>query len=139
MISISSNTVEQIILDTVAKLGGMPASMVREDAPPYAGESSSDELTWRTEQSGQALRVRKALRHSKGSERKSICFKSSGELQTNRSLASGLPTSSLLITNTKGFCISVIRSLERLKGLIPSTLSWYQARRALSYSTSSKG
>jgi hypothetical protein len=39
-----ANTVEQIILDTVAKLGGMPASMVREDAPPYAGEPSSDEL-----------------------------------------------------------------------------------------------
>jgi hypothetical protein len=33
-----------MILDTVAKLGGMPASMVREDAPPYAGELPSDEL-----------------------------------------------------------------------------------------------
>ena len=40
------------------------------------------------------------------------------ELQRNLSLASALPTSSLLITNTKGFYTLVIRSLGHPKGLI---------------------
>ena len=39
-----SNTVEQMILDAVAKLGSKPASMVREDAPHYGGESLGDAL-----------------------------------------------------------------------------------------------
>ena len=39
-----SNTVEQMILDTVAQRGGTPASMVREDAPLYGGESLGDDL-----------------------------------------------------------------------------------------------
>src|SRR5437763_16842888 len=39
-----ANTVEQMILDAVTKLGGTPASMVREDALPYGGESLGDAL-----------------------------------------------------------------------------------------------
>jgi type I restriction enzyme R subunit len=39
-----SNTVEQMILDAVTQRGGTPASLVREDAPPYGGESLGDEL-----------------------------------------------------------------------------------------------
>jgi len=39
-----SNTVEQMILDAVMQLGGKPASMVREDALPYGGESLGDDL-----------------------------------------------------------------------------------------------
>ena len=39
-----SNTVEQMILDAVAQHRGKPASMVREDAPPYGGESLGDAL-----------------------------------------------------------------------------------------------
>ena len=39
-----ANTVEQMILDTVTQLGGTPASMVREEAPPYGGESLGDAL-----------------------------------------------------------------------------------------------
>ena len=33
-----SNTVEQMIPDAAAKLGGKLVSMVREDAPPYRGQ-----------------------------------------------------------------------------------------------------
>ena len=45
MIFTESNTVEQMILDTIAKLGGKQASMVcEEDTPPYGGEPLSDEL-----------------------------------------------------------------------------------------------
>ena len=39
-----SNTIGQMILDAVAKLRGMQASMVREDAPLYGGESLGDAL-----------------------------------------------------------------------------------------------
>jgi type I restriction enzyme, R subunit len=39
-----SNTVEQMILDAVTKLGGKQPSMVREDAPHYGGESLGDAL-----------------------------------------------------------------------------------------------
>ncbi|MBI3301874.1 MAG: type I restriction endonuclease subunit R, partial [Deltaproteobacteria bacterium] len=39
-----ANTVEQMILDAVTKLGDRPASALREDAPPYRGESLGDEL-----------------------------------------------------------------------------------------------
>jgi hypothetical protein len=39
-----SKTVEQMILDATAKLGGKQASIVREDTPPYGGESLSAEL-----------------------------------------------------------------------------------------------
>ncbi|MBI3301878.1 MAG: hypothetical protein HYZ72_07345 [Deltaproteobacteria bacterium] len=39
-----SNTVEQMILDAVAKLGSKPASMVRDDVPACAWESLGDEL-----------------------------------------------------------------------------------------------
>jgi type I restriction enzyme, R subunit len=39
-----SNTVEQMILDAVAQLGDEPASRMREDAPPYRGESLGDDL-----------------------------------------------------------------------------------------------
>src|SRR5207253_6679412 len=39
-----SNTVEQMILDAVAKLGSKVASMVREEAPLYGGESLGDAL-----------------------------------------------------------------------------------------------
>ncbi len=39
-----SNTVEQMILDAVVQHRGKPASMVREDAPPYGGESLGDAL-----------------------------------------------------------------------------------------------
>ena len=39
-----SNTVEQMILDAVAKLGSKQASMVCEDASPYGGESLGDDL-----------------------------------------------------------------------------------------------
>ena len=39
-----SNTVERMILDAVASRGGKPASMVREDATPYGGESLGDDL-----------------------------------------------------------------------------------------------
>jgi type I restriction enzyme R subunit len=39
-----SNTVEQLILDTVTQRGGTPASMVREDALRYGGESLGDAL-----------------------------------------------------------------------------------------------
>src|SRR2546426_12533622 len=39
-----ANTVEQMILDAVTRPGGTPASMVREDAPPYRGESLGDAL-----------------------------------------------------------------------------------------------
>ena len=39
-----SNTVEQMILDAVTQHDGTPASMVREDAPLYGGESLGDAL-----------------------------------------------------------------------------------------------
>ncbi len=39
-----SNTVERMILDAVAPRGSKQASMVREDASPYRGESLGDEL-----------------------------------------------------------------------------------------------
>src|SRR5882672_5166192 len=39
-----SNTVEQMILDAVTQRGGPPASMVREDALRYGGESLGDAL-----------------------------------------------------------------------------------------------
>jgi type I site-specific restriction-modification system R (restriction) subunit len=39
-----ANTVEQMILDAVTKPGDKPAFRMREDAPPYRGESLSDEL-----------------------------------------------------------------------------------------------
>src|SRR5262252_10452203 len=39
-----SNTVEQMILDAVTQRGGTPASMVREDALLYGGESLGDAL-----------------------------------------------------------------------------------------------
>jgi type I restriction enzyme R subunit len=39
-----SNTVEQMVLDAVTKLGGKQASRAREDAPPYRGESLGDDL-----------------------------------------------------------------------------------------------
>jgi hypothetical protein len=39
-----ANTVEQMILDAVAKLGDKPASRIRENAPSYRGESLGDEL-----------------------------------------------------------------------------------------------
>jgi hypothetical protein len=39
------NTVEQMILDAVAKLGGKQASMIREHARPYRDESLGDALT----------------------------------------------------------------------------------------------
>ena len=38
------NTVVQMMLDTAAKRGGQPTSMVREDAPPYGDESLGDAL-----------------------------------------------------------------------------------------------
>jgi hypothetical protein len=39
-----SNTVEQLILNAVTKLGGKQVSMIREDALPYVSESPSDKL-----------------------------------------------------------------------------------------------
>jgi type I restriction enzyme, R subunit len=39
-----ANTVEQMILDAVAKLGDKPASRIRENAPSYRGESLGDDL-----------------------------------------------------------------------------------------------
>src|SRR5919108_341465 len=39
-----ANTVEQMILDAVAKLGDKPASRIRENAPSYRGESLGGEL-----------------------------------------------------------------------------------------------
>jgi type I restriction enzyme R subunit len=39
-----ANTVEQMILDAVANLGGKPISRVREDTPPYRGESLGEDL-----------------------------------------------------------------------------------------------
>jgi type I restriction enzyme R subunit len=44
-----ANTVEQMILDAVTKPGAKPAFRMREDAPPYRGESLGDDLrpaTW---------------------------------------------------------------------------------------------
>lgn len=39
-----SNTIEQTILDAIVKLGHKPASIVREDASSYEGESLGDSL-----------------------------------------------------------------------------------------------
>jgi hypothetical protein len=44
MTSISSNTVEQMILDTVTQCGSMPAPIVHKEAQLYASESPSDKL-----------------------------------------------------------------------------------------------
>ena len=44
MIFTEANTVEQMILDAVTKLGGRQATMLREDSPRYGGESLGDEL-----------------------------------------------------------------------------------------------
>jgi hypothetical protein len=38
-----ANTVEQMILDVVTKLGDKPAFRMREGAPPYRGESLGDD------------------------------------------------------------------------------------------------
>ena len=38
-----SNAVEQMLLDAAVKLGGKQASMIREDALPYAGKLPGDE------------------------------------------------------------------------------------------------
>src|SRR5262245_33945606 len=44
MIFTESNTVERMILSAVTQRGGTPASLVREDALHYGGESLGDEL-----------------------------------------------------------------------------------------------
>ena len=38
------NTVKQMILAAITQLGSTPASLVREEAPPYGGESLGDAL-----------------------------------------------------------------------------------------------
>ena len=51
-----ANTVEQMILDTAAKLHSKQTSMVREDAPPYGAHCSAMNCAQRVGQSGQRLR-----------------------------------------------------------------------------------